>query len=319
MEAHIEILSDSKLTKNQTQELYQIVKDLPESKPQKTFEKKYYKDFYEYIDIENQEEEDEPLPEGFKLIDPNRNLNELSGHTNDRALFDKIISYKYLNIYSITFWLDSRLYTGYDNDGRYWYCCNHQYDFDSISLSAIKSGVCMSSNRVKTQGKSKLKKYAVKGEAKSYLDTVNFGIFTIKLTGKVKVENTPYFQVYLNTYSNTVANLLIQSKVSISITGEASSGKAKCGVEYKNKMTSDLNDYMIGYDSPFVAYSKVQKTLEGSFEVWVKKVYIEPDCYDIFGIQLCTDGVSKSSKKTVFKSELDYEEYPAVDLLYQNF
>jgi hypothetical protein len=51
----------------------------------------------------------------------------------------------------------------------------------------------------------------------------------------VKVDNTPYLEIYLNKNRNTVANLLVQSKVSISITREASSGKAKCGIEFKNK------------------------------------------------------------------------------------
>lgn len=135
----------------------------------------------------------------------------------------------------------------------------------------------------------------------------------------MKVDNTPYLEVYLNKNRNTVANLLVQSKVSISITGEASSGKAKCGIEFKNKMTSDINDYMIGDRSPFTAYSTVQKTLEGSFEIWVKNAKVDSDCYDIFGVEFCVDGVAKSDKKTIFYSELDYEEYPSVTLITENF
>ena len=63
LEAHIEIMSESKLSKDKIQELYKIVKDLPKSSPKKTFQKIYYKDFFEYVNSENEEEQ--PSLEGF--------------------------------------------------------------------------------------------------------------------------------------------------------------------------------------------------------------------------------------------------------------
>jgi hypothetical protein len=215
VKAHVEVLSSDDLTKDQIKELNQIADQLPQADQKKTYSKASFNDFEEEI---GDNIEDENLPESLKLSNPKR---ELSQNNNDmrRSLFYSTKNYEFLKYFDESFYLDTSLIKYKDDDYRYWLCAEHRYLFGPLELKLLKNIVCFSSHYSKNYEKSKVKSLSYKGDAKKYIDTVTFSIFTIKLTAKVKVDNTPYFQVYYNTYKNTVANLSTKSKISISITG----------------------------------------------------------------------------------------------------
>ena len=300
--ASVVILSRSKIARDNLDELNYIVEALPVGN-QSTSSNRL--EAGEYHQIQNTPDDDEPK-EIPNLMKPD---DRMLADNDDRMLFDQVVSYKYFNFYSIPFYLNSRLYSSTDSNGRAWFCGIHRFEFGGISLKLLKTDFCLSSNLASISSKKKISDWATEGSQTVYLYKQTFSIFTFKLYGKVKINNTPYVQVYYNTKGNTVTNVIVETKISVSVTGEASAGVAKGGLTFSNSMTSNINDYMVGYQYPFSAFVSLDRSLDFTFEIWVKYLKLGSSCYTLFGIKICLPTFKYSSSVTLYKEKFDYKYY----------
>jgi hypothetical protein len=314
LKADVIIVTSEKLTADQIQELNKINKLLPEVKSEHECKKKT--EINELDEEENNSSETD-LPES--LSSPSQLGRMLTEDHEGRSLFDNTITYKYFSLYDIPFNLNSRMYSGYDNNYKYWVCGIHRFVFSSIEMKILNTDFCISSHGVQKLSRTKVSKWAQKGKLKAYIITVKFSIFTVGLYGEVAVDNTPYIESYYNTYGNTVTKMNIVASISVSVTGEASVGVAKGGITFTTKMASNINDYMVGYTSPFAAYLYLDKSIEGQFQVWVKYLTVSKTCYTIFGIKICLPDIKYSDKVSLYKETYAYQYYPEVQLFTSSF
>ena len=313
-----EIISENKLSNSNLNELKKILRELPHVRQSPDYTKTNYNTFHndETPDEEDNEPE-EDIPEN--LIKENTQRSLTSREENGRSLFYETNSYNYFSFYAIPFYFNSILYSSYDENGKAWFCGIHRFEFGDISAKLIKKDFCLSSNGVSPMKRKKIKKWKQEGSAKAFLFRESFSIFTFSLYGKVKVKNTPYISTYYDTNYNLTTKVEIISKISVSVTGEAKVGVAKSGLTFKNTMESNINDYMIGYSSPFMTGVSLDKSLEANFEIWIKYFTLGSDCWMIFGIQLCLPTIEYSKKKTLYEEIYHYTYYDRVYIFQSEF
>ena len=186
-------------------------------------------------------------------------------------------------------------------------------------MKLTSEDICLSSNMVNPSSRKALTKWSLKSSLKAYIYTIKFSIFTIKLSAQVSVNNVPYSETYYNTYGNTATKLNIVASVLVSVTGEATVGVAKGGVIFTNTMNSNVNDYMVGYTSPFSAYVYLDQSFEGKFQIWVKYLTLSKKCYTVFGVKFCVPAVKYSSKVSLFTETYAYKYYPEEQIFYSSF
>ncbi|OMJ83551.1 hypothetical protein SteCoe_15520 [Stentor coeruleus] len=327
--ASVEVASSYKLDKSQINKLNDIVKDLPEVKLKRDFNMTTYDEFIDDDEADQDEEagqdeedekDDEFNQDMFIVSDDNDdNDNRALIGRGERRLFSESFTSDYFSFYSIPFKLNSYVYSAYDENLRAWFCGIHRFAFGDIELKIIKKDFCLSSHGSSQTKRKKIKKWIKKRSMKKYIATTSFSIFTFSLYAKVKVKGTPYLEVYYNTYGNTVTNVEVESKITVSITGEASVLVAKGGITFKNTMKSVIENYMVGYYSPFSAYVSLDKSLEATFEIWVKYLELDYECFDIFGIEICLPTVEYSKKKIIYDEDYGYSYYEPELIFSENF
>ena len=313
VKATIVVVSSKKLTKEQIKTLNEIDKKLP--KVECESEQKQKK-FINEVNEEPNEYDDSELPESLSDVS---HIKRSLSRDDERSLFDNTVTYKYFTFYDIPFYLNSRMYSGYDSSYKYWVCGIHRFVFGSIEMKLLNTDFCISSNYVRASSRTAYTKWSQKASLKAYIYTVKFSVFTISLYSQVGVNNVPYVESYYNTYGNTVTKMNVVATISVSVTGEASVGVAKGGVTFTNSMKSNINDYMVGYTSPFAAYVYLDKSFEGKFQIWVKYLTLSKSCYTVFGIKFCIPSVKYSDKVSLFSETYTYKYYPEVQLFYSAF
>ena len=302
--ATVVILSTSKIQRNDLDELNDIVEALPVAN-QSINSKRFHAGKYERVESPPDNEENDK--EGLQNIIETNGRMLASG--DERMLFDKAVSYQYFKIFKTPFYINSRLYSATDKNKRSWFCGIHRFEFGGISLKLLKNDICLSSHNSKVFSKMKMSDFVQEGSQKVYFYKQKFNIFTFDVYATVKVKNTPYVQTYYNTKGNTVTNVDIDSQISVLITGEGSSGASKAGLDFTISMKSNIDDYMVGYSSPFSALVSLDKSIEGSFEIWVTNLKIGADCYTLFGAKVCLPAFEYKKKKSTYKEKLDYKYY----------
>lgn len=66
---------------------------------------------------------------------------------------------------------------------------------------------------------------------------------------------------------------------------------------------------MVGLYSPFNTYVSVEKSLEGSFKIWIKYLTLGIKCCDIFGVPFCLTTIKFSKKKSIYEENFEYVHY----------
>ena len=313
VKTNIIVISSKKLTEEQIKTLNEINKELPEVECES--EQKQKKVINE-MTVEPNEFDDSELPES--LSDSLHHQRSLS-KDDERSLFDNTISYTYFSSYDLPFYLNTRMYSKYDSNYKFWVCGIHRFVFGSIEMQLLNTDFCISSNKIKKVPRTVVSKWSQKASLKAYIYIVKFSIFTINLYAEVSVNNVPYIEAYHNSLRNMVTKMNVVASISVSVTGETTVGVAKGGVTFTNLIKSNINDYMEGLFTPFYAYFSLDKSLEGQSQIWVKYLTLSTNCYIVFGITFCIADVTYSSKASLFTETYAYTYYPVQQLFYKYF
>ena len=300
-DAHIEVISIEKMTKQEVNQLNLIAKDLP----QVSFEKEVKMDdnieyTYEFDEPDNETEDN-----------GNSTARRLEGNNggNERGLFEKKSKWEYQSLYGKKIYLESDFYTKKDSKNKYWFCGMHKFTYNDIEAKLLKKDFCVSSHDAKPAKTKEVSDLAVKITIKHDIGSINFAIFTIKIKAVSKVKT----KVYKSTEgegSHFSANLATFSTFTVESSGESKTSQGNIGVSLKAVMKSDLVDLMMGIKSPFYTALGASKSIEGSIECWVQNMPIKKGCYGFStDYQICfTADSPASSSKTKVKSSIPYKK-----------
>jgi cytochrome oxidase Cu insertion factor (SCO1/SenC/PrrC family) len=313
VKAEITVIMSKELDQEDIEILNDAVKELPEVELSDEYSKKDGNDYHEEVPEKGKNEHpdyvrDEPL--GRQLS------TDIEGEQG-RRLFDNSFSYQFFsNLFDIPFYLNNRIYSGYDNTYKYWVCTVHRFKFGTIETSLTSTDLCLSSHRVSNSPKTALNSWSKTATVSAYLTTIRLSAFTINLNAVVNIKGVPYVETYYNTYGNTVTKLNTAASIGISITGQATIGYSTAGVTFTTSLTTNVNDYMVGYNSPFWAYMYIDKSHKGDYNFWVYYVTVTSGCYKIFGLTFCLPYVSGSWATTNFKLSYAYQYFPEQQVFY---
>lgn len=315
MKAEVVVISSEKLTAEQVKLLNEVDQKLPQVSEKTEYKtKKMLNEVH--IEQNNEVQDDHPpsISTDSKLA---RQLNVTEEH--GRSLFDYSFSYKYFSFFDTPFYLNSRMYTGYDSSYKFWTCGIHRFQFSTAEVKLLSTDFCISSNRVLAKPRYAITSWAQVLTVNAYVTKINFSIFTINLYSSISVNNMPYVETYYNVYGNSVTKMNIVASITVSVKGEATIGLSRGGLMLNSYMKSNINDYMVGYNAPFSAYMYLDKSIQGDFQVWVQYLTLGKTCYIFLGITICVPQINYSSAVTLAKMTYAYQYYPEVNLLYATF
>lgn len=322
--ASVEVANSYKLEKSQVNQLNKLVEDLPEVNQKRDYNTTTYDEFTEDNedddadddyddddDDENHEEIEDDFHENLFILDDDRSLN----NGEERKLMSSPFNFDYFTFYSIPFKLSNIIYSKIDEKNKVWLCGIHKFVFSQIEVKLLKKDFCISSHLATPVARKKVKKLVQKKSSKNYLTQITFSVFTFKLDGKVKVKDTPYLETTYDNNLNLYTKLDVNCKITVKVTGEAKSGASKAGITFKNTMESYLGDFMFYYNSPFYALVETDRSHKASFEIWIKKLGLDAQCFDIFGVNICLPTFVYNKKKIVYEEDFAYEYFP-VETIY---
>ena len=307
LKAEVIIVSAEKLTSVQVNELKEIDSKLPEVNEKSEYKTKTLINEVKYDETSDEEEPDLP-----PYLSTNLNQSRELSQSDDqgRSLFDNSFSYLYFSTFEIPFHINSRMYSGYDNTYKFWTCGVHRFKFSTLEMMLLKTDFCISSNKVIPGLKFTVPAWSQSLTLKAYLTQVKFSIFSVLLYSTVTVKSLPTVQTYLNTFGNVVTKMNIAAAITVSISGQSTNGVSKGGVTLNSLMKSNVNDYMVGYNSPFYAYMFVDKSFQADYQIWVQSLTITKTCYNILTVNMCFPDVKYSTIAYLVKQTVAYQYYP---------
>ena len=306
LKAEVIVVSSKKLTKEQVKELKEIDSKLPE-----VDEETEYKTKTLVNDVSYGEKSDE-VPDLPDYINSDSNLTRLLSESDDqdRLLFDKSFSYLYFSVFQVPFYINTRMYSGIDYLKKSWVCGIHRFKFSTTEVKLLNTDFCISSNFVKAGQKFTIPAWSQLAVVRAYLTTISFSVFTINLNSTVTVTSLPTVETYYNTYRNVVTKMNVAAFITVSVSGEATSGSSKGGVTLNAYMKTNVNDYMVGYLRPFYAYNYLDKSFQGEYQIWVQYLTVGKNCFDILTVSMCVPDVQYSDQVTLVKKTVAYQYYP---------